>query len=242
MVDFLKHTRKAVVGVAAVLLPILLFAPLPGCAYKYSADSIEGHVVDSDTGKPLEGVIVVANWALEFGWEGGSLATLYLAEALTDGTGRYFIPAWGPKEVPGKLPPEARLKNDDPALYFYLNGYEYHVVTNSRSVKEMWKKGPAVRSSEWNGRTIKLRRFAGTPEEYRKRVLALWQGNVFLRPDTMVECEWKRVPTLIRTFRKSHGIELVADHAARRRSGLDVYPPGTNPCEGESEFVHEMLK
>lgn len=242
MLDALERGRKVVAAAALVLFSILLVAPLSGCAYSYSAGSIEGRVVDAETEQPLEGVIVVANWALEFGWEGGSLATLYLTEAQTDANGRYFIPAWGPKKVPGKLPSEARLKNDDPALYFYLNGYEYHVVTNSRSIKEMGKKGPAVRSSEWNGRTIRLRRFAGTPEEYRKRVLALWQGNVFLRPDTMVECEWKRVPTLIRTFKKSHGIELVADHAALRRSGLDPYPPETNPCEGESEFIREMLK
>ena len=49
------------------LLLMLLLLPLQSCAFYYSAAPIEAWVVDAETGKPLEGVIVSANWQLKAG-------------------------------------------------------------------------------------------------------------------------------------------------------------------------------
>src|SRR6266478_4917450 len=48
-----------------ILGALLLWVPLSANAVIYSAEAIEGWVVDSETGKPTEGVIVVAHWQLK---------------------------------------------------------------------------------------------------------------------------------------------------------------------------------
>ena len=55
---------------------LLAFAmlPLQGCSRDYSATAIEAWIVDTETKQPLEGVVVVADWKLEFGLEGGQSA------------------------------------------------------------------------------------------------------------------------------------------------------------------------
>lgn len=98
--------------------PVLLLAillPLPGCVTyprEYSAEAIEGWVVDGETGKPIEGVNVTANWELEIDTPGGRSAVgqMMIMETVTDAAGRYYFPAWGPKPVPPYDMP------DDPAL------------------------------------------------------------------------------------------------------------------------------
>src|SRR5689334_6350161 len=68
------------------------------CALIYKAEAIEGWVVDSETGKPIEGVVVVAHWQLQGGFEGGTpLRELKIFEAVTDHSGHYSFPAWGPE-------------------------------------------------------------------------------------------------------------------------------------------------
>src|SRR6266540_7096039 len=88
----------------------------------YSAKPIEAWVVDEETKQPLEGVIVVANWELRYGLEGGAYQ-LTIMETVTDKNGRFYFPGWGPKAIPKELPSGARLKEDDPGLLFYKHGY-----------------------------------------------------------------------------------------------------------------------
>ena len=50
-----------------ILGALLLCAPLSANAVIYSAEAIEGWVVDSETGKPIEELTVVAHWQLKGG-------------------------------------------------------------------------------------------------------------------------------------------------------------------------------
>ena len=64
---------------------------------RYTAEPIEGWVVDKENGQPLEGVIVVAHWQLEGGFEGGyPMGQMRVLETLTDAQGRYYFAGWGP--------------------------------------------------------------------------------------------------------------------------------------------------
>src|SRR5258708_40037237 len=77
----------------------LVSAPLSSYAFIfYNAEATEGWVADAETGKPIEGVIVVAHWRITGGLEGGTpINELKILETVTDESGRYSFPAWGPK-------------------------------------------------------------------------------------------------------------------------------------------------
>ena len=66
---------------------------LQACSNTYSAKAIEAWVVDAETKKPLEGVIVVAHWELNYGLEGGGAYQLQVMEDVTDKKGRFYFPA-----------------------------------------------------------------------------------------------------------------------------------------------------
>ena len=89
--------------IARWFLILACMAPLQACSNSYSAKPIEAWVVDAQTGKPLEGVNVVAHWKLRYGLEGGGSYQLHIMEDVTDKNGRFFFPAWGPKEIPRHL-------------------------------------------------------------------------------------------------------------------------------------------
>ena len=161
---------------------LLAFAisPLQGCARDYSATAIEAWIVDAETKLPLEGVIIVADWRLEFGLEGGQSAELKIMETVTDKNGRFYFPAWGPIEIPKDLPSEARLKNRDPQILMFLNSYEPKITYNERPIKSMGMHGKSVRSWDGNGKTIELKKFKGEMKDYASRLGGLWDPSFLL--------------------------------------------------------------
>jgi uncharacterized GH25 family protein len=78
----------------------LLLASLSACATSYSAKPITAKVVDAVTGEPLEGVNVVAHWLMEDPQAGRGQGDLELMEAVTDKSGEFHFPGWGPKAIP----------------------------------------------------------------------------------------------------------------------------------------------
>jgi len=93
----------------------------------YNAESTEGWVIDAVTKKPIEGVIVVANWQLHKSTlDGKKPAThLIIIESTTNGGGRYFIRGWGPKTASWGF-----FIDRDPQLLFYKEGCEYRSLKN----------------------------------------------------------------------------------------------------------------
>ena len=148
---------------------------------QYSAAPIEAWVVDAETKQPIEGVIVVAHWALEstsriIPHQTNATGSLMILETVTDQNGRFHFPAWEPKWHLGS----GDLTDDDPELIFFKSGYKYINVSNSqytrpikyrdegRPVGAETKLTGAKRSSLWSGETIKMEKFGGTMEEYAK--------------------------------------------------------------------------
>ncbi len=154
-------------GTRPVWLPLaaLLFTAAPVLAQShpmfYSAKPISGTVVDGETGRPLEGVIVLAQWVLV----GDS--RIHVAEVVTDASGRYFIPGWGPKA----RPPFAPLTGySDPELMYFKPSYAPLFLYNRVLDNFDW-----VRTSDWDGKTIELKKFDG-PMETRMHQLNLMQS------------------------------------------------------------------
>lgn len=176
-----------------------LCLPLSACAITYSAEPIEAWVVDAETKQPIEGVIVTANWQLEEGTLGGNVLAgqLMVMETVTDKNGKFAFLGWGPK-----LALSSHLVNRDPQLLLFKSGYEYRGLQNTFIVD--YNKG-SLRRSEWNGKTIEMRKFKGSLEEYAGHLGFL---DTSLESILSEECGWKNIPRMImaidqqsRTFR-----------------------------------------
>lgn len=161
---------------------------LPACAspLMYSAEPIEARVVDAETKKPVEGVVVTANWQLFHSTVGGRVpgSQLMVAETVTDKEGRFAFPAWGPK-----LALSGYLDNYDPQLLLFKSGYEYRRLGNPvSSVTDH----STTRRSQWNGRTIEMKKFTGTPKEWLRTLEHSIPGGT--REDA------KQFPILLKTI------------------------------------------
>ena len=192
---FLPHgqIQRVVVGVA------LLWVSLPACSgipFFYSAEAIEGRVTDADTGKPLEGVILVAHWQLQGGFEGGTpIKELQIAEAVTDRDGRYSFPGWGPR-----FAASGHLKSESPEILLFKPGYKFRALSNN------WYPGKDLSKSDWKGQTVKLERFAGTLKEYAQHIWSfsdtLWVAGYAVGDRSGDPCGWKSFPNMLRAMDK----------------------------------------
>lgn len=171
-----------------VLLLVMLF-PLQSCALYYSAAPIDATVVDAETGIPLEGVIVTANWQLKGGLEGGNdFGQMMVMEAVTDQSGRFYFPAWGPKRNVS----DGHIKFEGPRLMLFKSGYSYLSLFNETRVTD--RPGPFLKS-DWNGKTIKLEKFKGDMKEYA-RYLSIVDTQLSFAYSGKT-CYWKNIPHMI---------------------------------------------
>ena len=181
-----------------VLIPVLFHEILPRFPRTYSSQSIEGWVVDSDTGEPLKDVVVVADWTIWGGIEGGSPKDHIVHEAVTDAKGHYYIPAWGPTQ----MPTIGSFQSSDPWLIFFKEQYEYTAKGN-----DTFSAG-YLGYSEWSGKSIKLKRFQGDALQYDGGMLEINLRHIIEDGDG---CGWMKIPLLLReasrqnNFLKKHG-------------------------------------
>jgi hypothetical protein len=178
-----------------LLAAVLLSVPLVGCAMLYRAEAIEGWVVDAETGKPLEGVIIVANWEVKGGLEGGvPIAELQILETVTDENGRYSFPAWGPKLVPIT----GQLQGDSPGLMLFKPGYRAGGFSN------LYSETYGTSTFFYNKKTLKLERFKGTLAEYADALASLsstlWVVGFNVGDLSGDYCGWKSFPRMLRAL------------------------------------------
>ena len=162
-----RHWKRVLIGFALVLFPLWVFGDPP----MYSAKEIRGQVVDVETGQPLEGAVVVADWKLYWegigsGGHGGSLNTI---EVMTDKEGRYFIPGWGPRP----RPPFAYLDFYDPRLRIFKSNY-YPQGLSNEVLGSASRNRNMVRTSRWDGNVIRLTPFKGDWLDYYFKLSGIW--------------------------------------------------------------------
>src|SRR5713226_1070072 len=113
-----QHCVRVLLSLLAMLLPARGWAQ----SLMYSSKEIRGQAVDADTNQPIEGAVVVVTWLLSptmWGHESYD-KRLHIAEVVTDASGQYIVPAWGPKV----LPPFSELDDTNPRLAIYKNSYK----------------------------------------------------------------------------------------------------------------------
>jgi len=205
-----------------------IFIVLPICAdypREYSAEAIQAKVVDAKTKKPLEGVIVTANWQLESGNVGGVIyvGQMMVMETVTDKDGKFTFPAWGPKPLKKGL-----LLNHDPQLLLFKPGYRYLSLQNTFEDKMYLKP---VRRSEWDGKMIELKPFKGMMEEWANQLGFLITSLRFVEDD----CNWKKTPRII--------LALDGEKERLRKAGIirtfysiSYLPTDEKKCGSPQEF------
>ncbi len=102
----------------SVIIFVALVIQLPGCVYAVRVDGpYEGRVVDADTGKPIEGVVILGTWYTAQFSPAGSTHDFYDAkETVTDKKGDFSIQGRGLKV----------LSNLEPMhILIFKAGYEY---------------------------------------------------------------------------------------------------------------------
>lgn len=205
-------SRFCLLRMTSWMLPLLFSAiPLTGCGKVYWAEAITAHVVDRESGKPLEGVIVVAHWELYGGFHPDTVGQLNILETVTDQDGKFQFPAWGPKQVPSDMPSNSRLVDGDPVLVLYKPGYKPDRLSNKLTTAKLRGEGPLVRTSDWNGKKIELERFGGDASMHVDQIARL--GGVLGFAYREPGCDWKKIPRMIAA------IEVQAKEA--RQKGLD---------------------
>jgi hypothetical protein len=173
--------RWTIVGLVILVLVLVGFSTCVWAPPVYWGEAIRGHVVDAETGEPLEGVVIVADWKLLAGGygHGGHLDSLVVQETLTDKNGEFAFPQWGPK-----LRPSFTMLDKAPWLILFKSGFEHAALWNEQSSNGF------VRRSDWDGHTVKLRRFVETAQkrlETLDLVLSLSQLQPLLLQELLKE-------------------------------------------------------
>ena len=129
-----------------IVLLVVLTTSLQGCGdLYYTAAPIEAWVVDADTGAPIEGAVVTANWQMvAFGFDTGGRkkGQLEVMETVTDKNGRFHFPGFTKINLSGNALGEA-----DPQILIFKPGYRHIRATNLYPIGEEESQGPRRRSS-----------------------------------------------------------------------------------------------
>jgi hypothetical protein len=99
-----------------ILVAIILY--LPGCVYAVRVDGpYEGKVIDLDTGKPIEGVVILGTWYTAQFSPAGSTHNFYDArETVTDSKGEFSIAGMGLRVLSSLEPMH---------VFIFKAGYDY---------------------------------------------------------------------------------------------------------------------
>ena len=161
----MANSRNVVIAlrkrVSAMSLAVLTTLICSGCIAHRSG--FEGTVVDLETGKPIEGAIVLAHWRLKIQimetQDGGAIQ---LMETVTDRDGRFHFPSWTKFYSPTRGVME---QLQDPEVLIFKQGYRFKRARNFSLSDERLAGAPHldaesvvedVRPSEWNGRQFRI--------------------------------------------------------------------------------------
>ena len=165
---------------------------LVSCALTYQIAHIEAWVVDAETGAPIEGAVVTANWELVKGSLDGPryFGQLEVKETVTDKNGQFHFDGFTKEDSSG-----AELRESDPQILIFKAGYEFQ-----RFVNDYRDGGAGMKSLERtaavDGKTVRLRRL---PETLENRS-TVYRGLDLRLRGVVEDCHWKKIPNAIRVM------------------------------------------
>src|SRR6185312_13356111 len=157
-----RSRSRVALRTSLVVTATLIFAACS--APEYSSPAWSGRIVDSETGAPIEGAVVVVRWEVETfhadlgGW-------LVMDEAVTDRDGMFHFKAWGPLRTPDSNGSRTRLSPNVPSISVFKSGYKIERSSAGDDMDYMDDRsytGPALRIVYANEKVMALERFRGT--------------------------------------------------------------------------------
>jgi hypothetical protein len=138
------------------MLVVSLAFAMEACADPYyTAAPIEAWVVDADTGAPIEGAVVTANWQLvgfSYDTGGRKLGQLAVMETVTDRNGRFSFPGFTKVNISGNV-----LREEDPQILIFKSGYRYLRAANEYPIGKEGEQG-SYRKSSIIGQRLKMKK------------------------------------------------------------------------------------
>jgi hypothetical protein len=173
---FFSKSRRAVAGrvlLSRATLATLFIMVVASCDWygtrSFSADAITAYVVDADTGERIAGANVLASWVMKSGLENNTTSYAMVMEAVSDASGKFTFPAWGPKDVSGR----GQITDLAPLITIFKSGYKLGGGANRFD-----KPAPFHMRSDWDGKTFKLEKFVGAPDQYANYLSAYLMGEI----------------------------------------------------------------
>lgn len=211
------NLRRVVLGVV-VLAALLAYEPV------YVGLPIEGTVIDAETKQPLAGVSVGATWLLTSPAGSKYTRMIHVDSTMTDATGRFRLPTWGPKLRTGWM---AGLAPSEPDVIAFKEDYlPVRLPRNSR-----YPRFPTFRGWYWDGKPIALER-ATDRDEYSARLRWFYDnvhGLVINR-----QCDWLEMPEL--TSALATAMDAVWAEDRKWRSSWGGTKPSSSWPPNEQEF------
>ncbi|MFN8544253.1 MAG: carboxypeptidase-like regulatory domain-containing protein [Candidatus Binatia bacterium] len=171
---------KKVLRWIGIVVLLLLFA---SGKVAYVGLPITATVVDAQTGKPIEGAIVVAIWQLYGGMEGGNWeGQAKVLETVSDANGRFHFSWWGPRIHT----PLGELTTRAPDLLLFARGYDPKRVRNADS------RIGVLQASDWNGKTIPMSSRTADSKAYAAQLEHFDPMELFYD-----SCGWQHAPRLL---------------------------------------------
>jgi hypothetical protein len=160
----------------------------------YISLPIEGKVVDSRTGVPIENAFVLGFWGLDANsfFHGYGIGTLYAAETRTNSRGEYKLPFWFRVPLQGKLHPYA------PVIKIYKENYQVGGHGDSRMGAPF-----LLVTSNFDGKEVELSPFEGTRHEYAEHLKYTIDDEVSdLQSQRKGMCFLTKMPAIIAALKK----------------------------------------
>jgi hypothetical protein len=127
----------------------------------YTSDPIEAWAVDADTGQPIEGAVVTANWQLvgfTLDTGGSKRGQLTVMETTTDANGRFFFPGFTKLNLS-----LSELRDQDPQILIFKPGYQY-IGGGNDTLMGASSHGPH-RKSQLGGQRLQIRKADPNPRK-----------------------------------------------------------------------------
>ena len=184
---------------------VLAFAgmsSLVACSVTYQFAPIEAWVIDAETGKPIEGAVVTANWELVKGGLDGPryYGQLEVKETITDANGRFFFEGFSREDSSG-----AELRESDPQVLIFKAGYKFERFTNDYPDGGAGLK-KLRRTAAVSGKRVSLQKSPLVKEQVRSAHsdLVLYLGfliKVMPHTNESENCYWQKIPQMLKETR-----------------------------------------
>lgn len=175
-----------------MLIIVFIFITICWLPPFYIGSSISGKVVDEDTGKPIEGLNVVADWELRTGFLESHIAKpIYITETVTDENGYFYIDGWGPRF--NKI--FHSIHEEDPMLILLKDGYEIKILRGMLYGQHVF---PYV-SSNLNNKTFKIKKHNFARERKSSSLLSdvrISLTSIFSEKN----CHWKKITKFLKEY------------------------------------------